>query len=140
MDKISIELMTADTARKKLEKAREERIKSENKRETKKVESEEFLYEKAYQEMLLKVSASISCAILDLHDSCSVQIGVRQFESQYNKRNRKALQNIKDILREIGYQTHWKFDQIEDDGFNREFFDELNISWNPLIRWNDFGE
>jgi hypothetical protein len=142
MAKKTIKLPTAEDSRKKMEKVRKEQEKAAE--EKKKQDAIPVPVrdpdEVAYEEMLQKIEYEISYAINHLEDSCIIQLGTRRFENEKNSRTRKALEKIRPILTEKGYSTCWRYDRVEDDGFNRDIYDEFCIGWNPSFRWiRDIG-
>jgi len=146
--KTSIKLFSAERAREELAKLHEEKAQEKERAEqrrkedlVKKIMSPPPDLDKiAYEEMLEKVYFSIFSAIGKLKSSCDIRIGTQVRESEENNRKRKALETIKVELRKLGYQTSWSLNQIEDDGFNRDHYDEFSISWDPKIRWNQFRD
>jgi len=108
--------------------------------QSKLLEQERDPYELAYEYMISRVILRIKCVAFNLKYEATIKIGIRQNESIENKRDRAALNRLKPILREMGYQTSWNHDIIEDDGFNREMYDCFTISWDPSIKWNEFRD
>lgn len=108
--------------------------------QAKRLEQESDPDELAYKSMVNRVALRIKCVAYNLRNEATIKIEIRQNESIENKRDRAALNRLKPILREMGYQTLWNHDIIEDDGFNREMYDCFTISWDPSIRWNEFRD
>lgn len=138
----NVTILSLEEARQLVEdaKAAKQRyeIHSKEQARLKLLEEERDPDEVAYELMLSHVASSIKIAASSIETEMFIRIGPKQFETIENKRKRNALNRLKPILREMGYQTSWNHDIWEDDGFNRECYDTFTVSWDPSIRWNEF--